>query len=53
MEPSSLSIYHTKNQQKWARGKKAMTHKSKGDCFYKNISTEQHIVYFQTPQKNP
>jgi hypothetical protein len=30
-----------------------MTHKSKGDCFYKNISIEQHIVYFQTPKKNP
>ncbi len=27
-----------------------MALESKGDCFYKNISIEQHTVYFQTPQ---
>jgi hypothetical protein len=50
MEPSSLRIHHTKNGQKWTRGEKVMALESKGDCFYKNISIEQHTVYFQTPQ---
>jgi len=51
MEPSSLRIYHTKNRQKWTRDEKVMALESKGDCFYKSILIEQHIVYFQNPQK--